>query len=473
MDILACDASTLSDAVKRSTVRPAQVLDAYFRQIDKVNPQINALVQSNRELAYEQASWIERNLPRLQHKRLLGVPFSVKNTCHALGYSPDKGCAGLVGQASEADATVVARLRGEGALLLGLTNTPELSIGYETDNLLYGQTRNPYDLTRSPGGSSGGEAALIAACGSLLGIGSDASGSLRVPAHNSGICTLRLTQGRVPLTGHFPLDCMGLFSQFISFGPMARSIADLRLAAPLLAGPDGRDPHVPPVPWQTAAEQPMSALRVAWYADDGISTPEDDIRLALGCAADALRGEVACLDERRPEVLEQIEALLADSILLGGDEGQWLSDLIQQLGLRDISPLLREYHALARQSRLSVTQLRGVWMQFDRCRQAMLSFMADYDVILCPVAATVAKAHGRSFAEVRDFSHCICYSLVNWPVAVVPIGQSSAGLPIGVQVIARPWREDVALQVAGHLERLAGWQIPQLARDTCPFPSPN
>ncbi|MCG8291817.1 amidase [Pseudomonas entomophila] len=463
MDILGCDASTLSDAVKRGAIRPGQVLDTYFRQIDRVNPRLNALVQSNREMAYEQAAWIERNLPRLQHKRLLGVPFSVKNTCHALGYSPDKGCAGLAGQASETDATVVARLRGEGALLLGLTNTPELSIGYETDNLLYGQTRNPHDLARSPGGSSGGEAALIAAQGSLLGIGSDASGSLRVPAHNSGICTLRLTQGRVPLTGHFPLDCMGMFSPFISFGPMARTIADLRLAAPLLAGPDGHDPHVPPVPWQTAPAQALSELRIAWYADDGISTPQEDIRLAMGRAADALRGEVARLDERRPELLGQIEELLTDSILLGGDQGQWLSDLIQQLGLREVSPLLREYHALTRQSQLTVTQLRGIWMQLDRCRQAMLGFMEDYDVILCPVAATVAKPHGCSYAQVRDFSYSICYSLVNWPVAVVPIGQSRDGLPIGIQVIAKPWREDLALQVAGHLEQLAGWHMPRQA----------
>ncbi|UVM14763.1 amidase [Pseudomonas sp. B21-023] len=464
MDILGCDANTLSEAVKRGAIRPTQVLDAYFRQVDKVNPQINALVQSNRAMAYEQAAWIERNLPRLQHKRLLGVPFSVKNTCHALGYSPDKGCAGLAGQPSEADATVVARLRGEGALLLGLTNTPELSIGYETDNLLYGQTRNPHDLSRSPGGSSGGEAALIAAGGSLLGIGSDASGSLRVPAHNSGICTLRLTQGRVPLTGHFPLDCMGMFSPFISFGPMARSIADLRLAAPLLAGPDGRDPHVAPVPWQTAPVQALASLRVAWYADDGIAPAEADVRQAVGRAADALRGEVARLDERRPEVLGQIQQLLADSVLLGGDEGQWLTDLIQQLNLREISPLLREYHALTRRSRLTVTQLRGIWMQLDRCRQAMLRFLDDYDVIICPVAATVAKGHGRSYAEVGDFSYSICYSLVNWPVAVVPVGQSRDGLPIGVQVIARPWREDLALQVAGHLEQLAGWRLPALAR---------
>lgn len=462
MEILSCNAATLSAAVKRGTIKASEVLDAYYRQIDRVNPLINALVQSNREMAYDQAAWIDQNRSRLQDKRLLGVPLSVKNTCHALGYKPDKGCAGLVGQASECDATVVARLRNEGALLLGLTNTPELSIGYETDNLLYGQTRNPYDLLRTPGGSSGGEAALIAAQGSLLGIGSDASGSLRVPAHNTGIATLRLTQGRVPLTGHFPLDCMGLFSQFIAFGPMARCVDDLMLAAPLMAGPDGRDPHVPPVPWQTAPPQSLKTLRVAWYGDDGIATPSDDIRQCLERTARSLQGEVACLDERRPEVLGQIETLLANSILLGGDEGKWLTDLMQKLELKQPSPLLLEYHALARQCRLTVTELRASWMQFDRCRQAMLQFMDDYDVILCPVAATVAKPHGHSFREVRDFSYSACYSLVNWPVAVVPVGRSAEGLPIGIQVIAKPWREDVALQVARHLEQLGGWQAPAL-----------
>lgn len=462
MDILSCNAASLSAAVKRGTIKASEVLDAYYRQIDRVNPLINAMIQSNRQMAYDQAAWIDQHRQRLQHKRLLGVPFSVKNTCAALGYKPDKGCPALAGQASECDATVVARLRNEGGLLLGLTNTPELSIGYETDNLLYGQTRNPYDLMRTPGGSSGGESALLAAQGSLLGIGSDASGSLRVPAHNTGIATLRLTQGRVPLTGHFPIDCMGLFSQFISFGPMARCVDDLALAAPLLAGPDGRDPHVPPVPWPSAATPPLKTLRVAWYADDGIATPSADVRRCIAHAAGALQGEVACLDERRPEVLGQIEALLANSILLGGDEGQWLTDLMRQLNLQRPSPLLLEYHAMARQCRLSVTELRTSWMQFDRCRQAMLGFMDDYDVILCPVAASVAKPHGCSFREVRDFSYSVCYSLVNWPVAVVSVGRCSKGLPIGIQVIAKPWREDVALHVARHLEQLAGWQASPL-----------
>lgn len=462
MDILNCNAATLSAAVKRGTISAREVLDIYYGQIDRVNPLINALVQSNREMAYDQATWIDQHRSRLQHKQLLGVPFSVKNTCAAMGYQPDKGCERLAGQSSERDATVVARLRDAGGLLLGLTNTPELSIGYETDNLLYGQTCNPYDLQRTPGGSSGGEAALIAAGGSLIGIGSDASGSLRVPAHNTGITTLRLTQGRVPLTGHFPVDCMGLFSQFISFGPMARCIDDLMLVAPLLAGPDGRDPHVPPVPWQTGEPRALSSLRIAWYSDDGIAAASEDIRRCVAHAAQSLQGEVATLEERRPEILGQIETQLANSILLGGDEGKWLTDLMQQLDLQRPSPLLLEYLALARQCRLSVTELRGNWMQFDRCRQAMLQFMDDYDVILCPVAATVAKPHGHSYREVRDFSYSICYSLVNWPIAVVPIGRSREGLPIGIQVIAKPWREDIALNVARQLEQLGGWQAPTL-----------
>lgn len=465
MDILNSSAAHIAAGVKSGQIRATDVLDAYYRQIDAVNPVLNAVVQSNRELAYRQADEIDINRSNLQHKKLLGVPFTVKNTCAVRGYQPDKGCAGLVGQSSEYDATVVSRLREEGALVLGLTNTPELSIGYETDNLLYGQTRNPFDTSRSPGGSSGGESAIIAAQGSLLGIGSDASGSLRIPAHNTGITTLKLTQGRVPLTGHVPLDCMGLFSQFISFGPMARSVDDLSLVAPIMAGPDQLDSHVPPVPWHDMHDVALDQLKLAYYTDDGISTVSDDIAAAVRNAVDALRPDVAAATERRPEMLPEMDALLSNSILLGGDEGEWLADIFKRLKLAQPSPLLLEFYELARKSKLSITELRWNWVQFDQYRRAMLRFMADYDVILCPVAATVAKPHGRSYREVRDFSYSICYSLVNWPVAVVNAGYSAEGLPIGIQVIARPWREDVALAIARRLEQLlGGWRAPALAQ---------
>ncbi|PMS23075.1 amidase [Trinickia dabaoshanensis] len=464
MDILDCGVSEIAQAVKSRALRSVDVLDAFYNRIDAVNPALNALVQSNRELAYREAAQIDANLGRLQDRALLGVPFTVKNTCDVRGYRPDKGCPGLLNRPSEADASVVARLRAQGAIVLGLTNTPELSIGYETDNVLYGRTCNPFDLSRSPGGSSGGESAIIAAGGSPLGIGSDASGSLRVPAHNTGIATLKMTQGRVPLTGHVPIDTMGLFSEFISFGPMARYVADLIAVAPLLAGPDGLDPHVPPVPWRDPAEVDLRAIRAAYYTDDGISAASRDVVAAVADAALALRAEVSAVTERRPDVLPEMDELLSNSILLGGDEGEWLADLIRKLDLKTPSPLLLEFYELAKGCRMSVTELRWSWVRFDQCRKAMLRFMDEYDVVLCPVAATVAKPHGRSYPEIRDFSYSMCYSLVNWPSVVVRVGQSADGLPIGIQVVAKPWREDVALAVAARIEHvLGGYREPRLA----------
>ncbi|WP_323840244.1 amidase [Photorhabdus africana] len=456
LDILNSNAAQIVAAVKGRKIRATDILNAYYDQIDRVNPVINAVVQINRELAYRQAEEIDKNVEKFRHKKLLGVPFTVKNTCAVQGYQPDKGCIGLVGQESKMDATVVARLRQEGALLLGLTNTPELSIGYETDNLLYGQTKNPFDLGRSSGGSSGGESAIIAARGSLIGIGSDASGSLRVPAHSTGIAALKMTQGRVPLTGHIPLDCMGLFSQFISFGPMARTVEDLNLIAPIMVGPDALDAHVVPVLWRHMEDVNLSQLKVAFYTDDGIAVASKDIADAVKNAAYALRPDVAAVTECRPECLSEMDVLLSNSILLGGDEGEWLSDIFRKLKLDNPSPLLLEFYELAKKSKMSITELRWNWVRFDQYRRTMLQFMADYDVILCPVAATTAKLHGQSYKEVKDFSYSMCYSLVNWPVVVVNIDQSSEGLPIGIQVVAHPWREDVALAVARHLECTLG-----------------
>lgn len=464
MKILDLKARELVAAIKSRKIKAEEVAQTYLQRIARVNLHINALVQSQTEMILNQAREIDKNLEKLSSKKLLGVPVTIKNTCAVLGYSPDKGCMGLVGkEQSKYDATVVSRLRKEGALILGLTNTPELSIGFETDNLVYGQTKNPYDLNRTPGGSSGGEAAILAAQGSLLGIGSDASGSLRVPAHNTGITTLKLTQGRIPFTGNFPLDSMGLFSQFISFGPMARFVDDITLVSPLLIGPDNFDPHVMPITWRHPHKVDIKKLKIAYYADDGIATPSADIVSSIHAVASVLKMAVKSVQEDRPAVLSEMEALLTNSIFLGGDEGEWLIDIFKKLNLESLSPLLLEFLELAKKSKLSITELRWSWIKFDQCRRAMLQFMNSYDVIICPVAATVAKEHGKSYKEIRDFSYSICYSLVNWPIVVVRVGESKEGLPIGVQIIAKPWREDVALAVAEFLETsLGGWQPSKL-----------
>jgi amidase len=185
------------------------------------------------------------------------------------------------------------------------------------------------------------------------------------------------------------------------------------------------------------------------------------VQNTVQAAANALQGICKTVTEDRPEALNEIDQVLRQSILLGGDEGKWLTDIFEKIQLKTPSPLLLEYLELAKKCKLSVTDLRVSWMRFDQFRQHMLDFIKNYDVILCPVAATPAKKHGLSFKEVADFSYSICYSLVSWPVVVVRCGTSEDGLPIGIQIIAKPWREDVALRVAAYLEKqLGGWQLP-------------
>ncbi len=456
MSILNLTARQLVAHVKQGDLSVSDITLAYVNQILTFNNKINALVQFDAESALLQANRIDKNLKKYAHKILLGVPVTIKNACSVLGFKPDKGSTGLLGQASVSDATIVARLRDQGAIILGLTNTPEFSIGFETDNLVYGQTKNPYDLSRTPGGSSGGEAAALAARCSLIGIGSDATGSLRVPAHNTGIATIRLTQGRIPYTGTIPVDAMGLFSQFISYGPMARTVDDLALVSPVLIGPDNLDPHVVPVPWPKHRKIEVDKLNIAYYSDDGISKINGPTKKTLLTVVRCLKSVAHSVVETRPSVLDSMENLLIHSIFLGGDRGKWLKDIIKKFNIMEPSPLLMEFLELCKKSKLSITDLRVNWMNIDRVRRQMLEFMEPFDLIVCPVAATEAKLHGHSYREIKDFSYTIFYSLVNWPIVVVRCGTSDDGLPIGLQIIAKPWREDVALYLASYLETALG-----------------
>jgi amidase len=448
-------ASQLVQGIQDKLFSVTEVIEAHLKQIESVNSTLNAVIQTNVEDAVQQARVASQKVVSKQALGPLhGLPFTVKNACHVQGFSPDKGCAGLVGRPSEVDATVVARLKQAGAIVLGLTNTPELTLGYETDNLVYGRTLNPHDLARTPGGSSGGEAAIIAAFGSPLGIASDGGGSIRLPAHYTGIVGMRATQGLIPFTGNIPIDGAGLFSQFISFGPMARTVEDIKLVLPLIAGPDGRDPHTVPVPLRNPDNVDIAALKVVFYTNDGVSKPTDGICHAIEKVAYQLTPLVKEVTEERPAVLENIYDLLTESIFLGGDEGLWLTDILEYLSVKKPSPLLLEFLALAKRCRFSVTDLRKRWVAFDQYRMEMLAFMSSYDVLLCPVAATPAKLHGTSYQEIKDVSYVMAHTLTGWPALVVPIGTSEEGLPIGIQILANPWRDDVVLAVGEVIEKM-------------------
>src|SRR5256885_4877330 len=253
--------------VNRKELSPVEVVEAHLSRIEKLKPKINAFSYIDREGARLQARWAEKIVGNGDElPPLLGVPITIKSLIDVAGMRCEAGSRLRAGYVAAQDATLVARLRKAGAILLGNTSTPEALMAYHTENELHGRTNNPWALDRTPGGSSGGEAAAIAACMSAGGIGSDGGGSIRVPAHFSGICGLKPTPGRVPGTGHYPAG-YGPFALIGVVGPMARTVEDLQLLFNVIAGYDYADPASSPVPVEIFTQKQNP--RIGYYVDDG------------------------------------------------------------------------------------------------------------------------------------------------------------------------------------------------------------
>src|SRR5438128_9237186 len=249
-DLTFLPAVQMAEQIRHRKISPVELVEAHLRKIKKLDPVLNAFVQVDAEGAFRQAREAEVAVRRgAKLGALHGVPVSIKSSIEVAGFRCEAGTKLRQGTVASQDAPLVSRLRDAGAIILGTTNTPELLMAWETDNLLYGRTNNPWATDRTPGGSSGGEAAAIAAGMSAGGIGSDGGGSIRVPAHFSGICGLKPTPGRIPGTGHYP-PCAGPFSLIGVVGPMARTINDLKLLFEITAGYDIGDPCSVPLPIQ-------------------------------------------------------------------------------------------------------------------------------------------------------------------------------------------------------------------------------
>ncbi|HZQ34309.1 MAG TPA: amidase, partial [Dehalococcoidia bacterium] len=358
-DLTFAPASELARAIRERERSSSEVIEAHLTRIAAINPALNAVVQLPAERARAAARAADAALAQGQPiGPLHGVPFTVKDTLDAAGVIGAMGVPERAGLVPDSDATVVARLRAAGGIVLGKTNVPPWGGGIETDNPVYGRTNNPYDLGRTPGGSSGGEAALIAAGGSPLGLGSDSGGSLRLPAHNCGIVTIKPTAGRVPTTTggqtgdlHDPRTQVGL---------LARRVDDLCLSLPLICGPDGFDASVAPVPLGDVSAVDLAALRVAFFCADGVSEPAVAVAAAVRAAAAALQSHVAAIEEHRPEGIERAWPITV---------GYWQSVIEGTLPAREFYALLRR------------------WARF---RSSMLRFMQRWDAIVCPVAALPA-----------------------------------------------------------------------------------
>jgi amidase len=439
-----------------------EVVQAHLVRIEAVNPALNALVEAaDPEQCLQWAEHADECAARGEPLgKAHGLPVVIKDVMRVAGLACSGGSPALRAVAHD-DATAVSRLRAEGAIVLGLTNVPELGVGGESNNNLYGRTNNPYDLSRTPGGSSGGSAALVAAGGAALSVGTDEGGSIRHPAHSTGIAGLKPSHGRIPRTGNVIADAPGILGPFSHYGPLARSVPDLFLGLSIMDGPDLRDPYAVPAPLISPDEVDLATLRVATYLDDGTSPPSDDVAIVVSEAADALRDVTASVQHATPGCLHRTMELLWKSVFLGGDRGQGFERELRAMGASDPSEELAEYLSQAREVEFSVTDLRARLVDIDSYRIEMLTFMADYDVIVGPVMPKTAKPHHHGLVEINDFSHLMVHNITGWPAAVVRCGTSGDGLPIGVQIVARPWQDATALAVAGHLEKVfGGWQPP-------------
>jgi Asp-tRNA(Asn)/Glu-tRNA(Gln) amidotransferase A subunit family amidase len=468
-DLTFLPAVVMAEQIRKKQISPVELVEAHLAQIEKLNPILNAFVQVDVDRAQQAAHDAEIAVMQRKPLGLLhGVPVSIKSSISVAGLRCESGTRLRAGLVPAQDAPLVARLRATGAIVLGVTNAPELLMAWETDNLLYGRTNSPWDLQRTPGGSSGGEAAAIASGMSAGGVGSDGGGSIRVPAHFSGICGLKPTPGRIPATGHFS-ESSGPFASLGVVGPMARTVADLKVLFEVMQGPDVGDTCAAPVPLRWPSDGEVKKLRVGYFEDDGRTPVTLETRKAVRTAAEALRNAGFQVDRFQPEGLEEARQLWHKFFVVCG--GMLLKPMFRE-GDADLSPILKQFlEWSAAEPAHTGRTLLDAWIQRDQLRARFLEQMQQYPILLCPAAAIPAFRHGERSWQVEGktvhyldaWSYTEFFNLLGNPAVVVPVGHSPDGLPIGVQIVGRPWEEEQVLSVAAFLEKECGaWRVPPI-----------
>ncbi len=447
--------------LRAEKISPAELAEEYIREIERLNPALHAIVDFDPERIRAQARAVSASDGR--RGALFGLPVTVKSSISAAGYRCEIGSRLNAGSVAQEDAPVVARLRAAGAVILGTTNCPEFLMAYETDNRLYGRALNPWDIERTPGGSSGGESAAIAAGISAGGLGSDSGGSVRVPAHFTGICSLKPTPGRIPGRGHLP-PCVGPFSILGAIGPMARTVADVALLFCALSGRDGQDPCSAPVELRASSGDELRQMRIGVFEDDGDVPATDETRQAVQDAAASLRRRGFRVEAFRPKGLEAARRLWWKFFVRSG--AMFFEPVIH--GKESLlSPTFKDFLSIAHaEPPLSGTELLEAWAECDAVRQGLMVEMQEFPLLLCPVCSVPAFRHGERAWDVQGQSVAYLdamrftqwFNLLASPAAVVPVGRSRDGLPIGVQVAGLPYADEAVLGVAGALEQDFGFQ---------------
>ena len=453
----------LASLVRDRAVSPVETVEAHLRRIERRNPSLNAIVTIAGDVA-EQARAAEAEVIAGKLRRPLhGLPLTIKDTIDTAGLRTTYGSRLFVQNIPSADAPVVARLKDAGAIILGKTNTPEMAIPYETDNPVFGRTNNPHDVSLTAGGSSGGEAAAIAAGLSPAGIGSDLSGSIRVPAHFCGIAGLKPTTGRVPMDGHVPRTA-GPLSLGACIGPMARTVEDLALLLSVIADPTQFEISSDGNPDQIRS----SDLRIAYYADDGITPVTNEVRDVVQNAARALGAAGVSVDEATPPGVSRGSHLWVElfamaarneiASLYRGSEKEAGAKLLKILRQTQVAGAEFEDGIKAAE------RLADAVLEREKLREKLLAWMKTFPLILAPVGATAAFPHGAetisagsgTVSVFRAFSYCQTFNVFGLPSLAVPAGRTATGLPLGVQIIGRPFEERTVLAAGKLIEQALG-----------------
>jgi amidase len=478
-DLFTLTAYEAAKAIKTGQIKSIDLVNSLLDRISKENPALNAVVTLNAEDAYRQAKKADEDVQKGQVTGLLhGVPITIKDSFETAGMRTACGFPPFSEHIPVSDAPPVERLRQAGAIILGKTNLPRLANGIQTNNPVFGRTNNPWDLKRTPGGSSGGAAAAISARLSCLELGSDISGSIRIPAHFCGVYGLKCTGGRVSPKGHIaspkplviPKDWIPL-TQLASFGPLARSVADLRLAFSIIADPGTPGMEQPPT-------KSLSDLRIAVTDDFGGTPLDGESRRLIRALVERLKQNGCHVEYLSDAGFDYEKAWFTAGTCLGA-----INTLLQTPITRKIrslvSPALSRFghpHIIQRGLysgvRASQKTIKEILKQRETLIEQCEQFLTSWDVWICPIFPTPAFTHRKPDAPIEvdgkpmaqllaNLLHSVIFNITGQPVVTIPIGLTDHKLPVGVQIIGRRWQEMTLLDAAEQISKQTnGFQAP-------------